>query len=104
MTTYPNKAKKATKKVAKRSAASNPALEAFKQMVVDTVMNYPDGCAQGRRDFLEGLGLEYPAIKRSFTVELTLDADNDLIDESDIRSAIGRYIEYYNLIVTEEDV
>ena len=96
-------AKKApAKKTAKMSAPRNPALESFKQRVIDATMEHPDGCSSGRREFLEGLGLEFPVIKQKFMVEFEYsDHDEESIMEDEIRRALTAYIQFDDVKITE---
>ena len=95
-------AKKVVKKVAKMSTPRNVALESFKQRVIDATMEHPDGCTSGRKEFLEGLGLEFPVIKQKFMVEFEYsDYDGESIMEDEIRRALTSYIAFDDVKITE---
>lgn len=65
-------------------------LAAFKDEVVQTVVDWDAGCREGKEEFLQSLGLEWPTTYVTITVTFNYNGDAGDIDSSSIEYAVER--------------
>lgn len=72
---------------------SEYSLERFKQNVVETVVEWDAGCKEGKKEFLEALGLEWPTRRIVINISFDYDGDVDNIHASDIEYSVEQNLE-----------
>ncbi len=64
------------------------------QGVIDATVDWTDGCFEGKKDFLESLGLQYPTSDLTFTFKVDVSLEY-IGDEDSLHDDVSGYIEGY---------
>lgn len=103
--TMPSYISKLALAVKMRSAFSHEsrALEKFKEQVVKTTVDWDGGCREGKQEFLEALGLEYPRHKVTVTITFECSDDPSNVSTYDIEYAVSNLVDDATDIYTDID-
>lgn len=70
-------------------SASENALEVFKKQVVTETVNFEGGCREGKTEFLQNLGLEWPMSSVTLTITFNYAGDPEDISTYELESFVG---------------